>query len=94
MRAILKMTWPSARTSLTLLEEACKRAIPTCLGRLRQVRRRAASRTAGNPVCVAFPTAPYTEFLMARTKHVHHWSVAVDLHKDTLVACIYCAGCA
>jgi hypothetical protein len=33
------------------------------------------------------------EFAMARTKHVHHWSVGIDLHKDTLVVCVYRAGC-
>ncbi|HEX2660521.1 MAG TPA: IS110 family transposase [Polyangia bacterium] len=30
---------------------------------------------------------------MARAKHGHAWSVGIDLHKDTLVACVYCAGC-
>src|SRR5262245_18230256 len=33
------------------------------------------------------------EFVMARTKHTHHWNVGIDLHKDTLMACVYCAGC-
>jgi transposase len=34
------------------------------------------------------------EFLMdASLDHRHDWSVGVDLHKDTMTVCIYCAGC-
>jgi transposase len=40
-----------------------------------------------------FPTTPYMEFLgMVSTLH-HHWCVGVDLHKDTLTACVFCRCC-
>ena len=40
-----------------------------------------------------FPTTPYMEFLgMESTLH-HHWCVGIDLHKDTLTACVFCRCC-
>lgn len=40
-----------------------------------------------------FPMAPYMEFLeMERTLN-HHWCVGIDLHKDTLTACVFCGCC-
>ena len=40
-----------------------------------------------------FPTTPYMEILgMERTLN-HHWCVGVDLHKDTLTACVFCRCC-
>jgi len=29
----------------------------------------------------------------AALDHRHDWSVGIDLHKDTMTVCIYCAGC-
>jgi transposase len=42
---------------------------------------------------VLFLSTPYMEILgMERTLN-HHWCVGIDLHKDTLTACVFCRCC-
>jgi transposase len=39
------------------------------------------------------PSTPYMEFLGMERILNHHWCVGVDLHKDTLTACVFCGCC-
>lgn len=40
-----------------------------------------------------FPAAPYMEILRMERTLNHHWCVGIDLHKDTLTACVFCRCC-
>jgi transposase len=39
------------------------------------------------------PSTPYMEILGMERVLNHHWCVGVDLHKDTLTACVFCGCC-
>lgn len=39
------------------------------------------------------PAAPYMEILEMESTLAHHWCIGVDLHKDTLTACVFCRCC-
>src|SRR5574337_1160825 len=39
------------------------------------------------------PSTPYMEILGMERLLNHQWSVGVDLHKDTLTACVFCGCC-
>jgi transposase len=39
------------------------------------------------------PSTPYMEFLGMERILNHHWCVGIDLHKDTLTACVFCGCC-
>jgi transposase len=39
------------------------------------------------------PSTPYMEILGMERILNHHWCVGVDLHKDTLTACVFCGCC-
>ena len=41
--------------------------------------------------CCLILSAPYMEELVMALNH--HWCVGVDLHKDTLTACVFCGCC-
>jgi transposase len=41
----------------------------------------------------SIPSTPYMEFPMMAATLNHHWCVGVDLHKDTLTACVFCGCC-
>ena len=40
-----------------------------------------------------FPSTPYMEFHVMAATLDHHWCVGIDLHKDTLTACVFCRCC-
>src|SRR4029079_9253652 len=39
------------------------------------------------------PSTPYMEIAVMERTLNHHWCVGVDLHKDTLTACVFCGCC-
>src|ERR1700680_737117 len=41
----------------------------------------------------SFPSAPYMEIQGMERVLNHHWCVGIDLHKDTLTACVFCRCC-
>jgi transposase len=43
--------------------------------------------------CERFGSAPYMEILGMERTFNHHWCVGIDLHKDTLTACVFCGCC-
>ena len=40
-----------------------------------------------------FPSTPHMEFHVMAATLDHHWCVGIDLHKDTLTACVFCRCC-
>ena len=43
--------------------------------------------------CELFSSTPYMEITIMASSLKHHWCVGVDLHKDTLTACVFCGCC-
>lgn len=43
--------------------------------------------------CELFVSTPYMEITRMASSLNHHWCVGIDLHKDTLTACVFCGCC-